>query len=65
MKAKDNNIEKTILLTIVFALVYSLSTFAQSAPPPPGVPLDFGLTALLIAGAGYGIKKMKDFKEQK
>ena len=65
MKTKDNNIQKTIILTILFSLVYSINTFAQSAPPPPGVPLDFGLTGLLIAGAGYGIKKMKDFKDNK
>lgn len=28
-------------------------------PPPPGRPIDAGLGILLIAGAAYGIKKLK------
>ncbi|MBP1838722.1 PID-CTERM protein-sorting domain-containing protein [Formosa algae] len=29
----------------------------QGAPPPPGTPIDGGITILLAAGAYYGIKK--------
>lgn len=32
--------------------------FAQSCNP--NVPIDGGLTALLVAGAGYGIKKINE-----
>jgi len=31
-------------------------------PPPPGVPLDGGLIALIAAGGAMGYKKFKDTK---
>ncbi len=39
-------------------------------PPDPGddpdkVPLDGGVVTLVVAGVGYGIKKMRDAKQQK
>lgn len=33
--------------------------------PPPCVPIDGGLSFLLIAGAAYGGKKMYEMREQK
>ena len=50
-----------ILLIGLFPIVF----FGQVAPPPipppppPGLPIDGGLWMLLIAGIGYGIKKIK------
>jgi hypothetical protein len=32
---------------------------AMDVPPPPGVPLDGGLTALLAAGAGLGYRRYR------
>jgi len=31
--------------------------------PPVGVPIDGGALALLLAGAAYGVKKIKDKKK--
>lgn len=40
------------------------SSPVQSAPPPPpdpvDTPIDGGLSLLLAAGVGYGIKKVRD-----
>lgn len=33
------------------------------APPPPGVPFDFGLSALIAATVGYGAMKMRKNKD--
>ena len=55
-------------------LLTSVSVFAkkkieppeppQNQPPPPGLPIDGGLSVLLIAGSVYGIyairKRVKD-----
>jgi hypothetical protein len=32
-------------------------------PPPPSVPIDGGVLALLVAGLGYGAKKLYNAKE--
>ena len=32
---------------------------AMDVPPPPAVPLDGGLTALLAAGAGLGYRRFR------
>ena len=36
-----------------------VSQGAMDNPPPPGVPLDGGLTALLVAGAGLGYRRFR------
>ena len=61
--------KKLLLLLSVF-FVSSLS-YAQAPDPGPdpgdpggGVPLDAGLTALLVAGAGYGVKKAYDYRNK-
>ncbi len=54
------------LLFIVF-IFFSLNAFAQGDPgdnPDVDVPLDGGVSALVIAGAAYGAKKLKDMKKK-
>jgi len=48
------------LLTIL--LLCSESLFAQNCNP--NIPIDGGISALLAAGAGYGIKKLYDSKKK-
>jgi hypothetical protein len=38
---------------------------AMDVPPPPGVPLDGGLTALLVAGGGLAYRKLRSNSAQK
>ena len=33
-------------------------------PPPPPIPIDGGLGFLLAAGAGYGLKRLRDNKKK-
>ena len=59
-------------LCCVLMLLVSASIFAKKEPPPPqnlppsgpGLPIDGGISLLLIAGAAYGvyakIKRLKD-----
>lgn len=51
------------IILIISSLVMSFEVFAQGPPPPPGVPLDFGISALIAACIGYGVVKMKKNKE--
>lgn len=44
-------------------VIASSPLFAQSCNP--NVPIDGGLSALLVAGAGYGIKKINDKRKGK
>lgn len=50
------------LILVSLMLMPFIQLFAQPAPNPSGqpVPLDGGLTALLAAGAVYGIKKLRN-----
>ena len=69
-------LKKTILLTF-FALVYNTAiaqppggpggggTGNPSCFPPPCVPIDGGLSWLLIAGAAYGGKKAYEMNNKK
>ena len=51
-------------LPIICLMVLAASPlFAQSCNP--NVPIDGGLSALLVAGAGYGIKKINDKRKEK
>jgi len=57
-----------LILLFVF---YNNSMYAQSPEPwvdsnsADFVPIDGGLSLLVVAGVGYGIKKSKDFKRKK
>lgn len=51
----------------LFTCLISVSTLIANAQgpsdpggDPEGVPIDGGITLLLAAGAGYGIKKIRD-----
>lgn len=56
-----------LFLAALFTLLGSAVTFAQGLPPADGdgVPVDGGITALLVGGAIYGAKKLKERKNQK
>lgn len=76
----ENNlmrITKLVLITIVLFLALSgIDVFAAGPPGPPGggggpscwpppcVPIDGGLSFLLIAGALYGGKKIYDISKE-
>ena len=34
----------------------------QAVPPPPGLPIDFGISALIAAGLGLGVFHLKNKK---
>ena len=52
-----------LFLTLIFLLSFSLEAQTRNIPvpfnPPPPVPLDGGLVALIGAGAALGYKKYK------
>jgi hypothetical protein len=50
------------LTIICFVLVLCPQLFA-APPPPPGVPIDGGISFLIVAAVGYGASKMS--KEEK
>ncbi|HEY1040023.1 MAG TPA: hypothetical protein VGF30_11490 [Bacteroidia bacterium] len=71
-------INPVALLFVIAFLALNFSSFgAGMAPPPPGggmtpacwpppcVPIDGGVTFLLIAGAAYGTKKVYDLRKTK
>jgi hypothetical protein len=47
--------------------IFPSSGFGQDPPGPggdPGVPIDGGLSLLLAAGVGYGVKKIRDHRKK-
>jgi len=48
---------------VAFFMIASMPLFAQNCNP--NVPIDGGLSALLVAGAGYGLKKINDKRKEK
>ena len=56
MKNIIKNSIRTIT-TIAFIFVMCPQLFA-APPPPPGVPIDAGLSVLIIAAVGYGATKI-------
>lgn len=66
---------KKIKLILTFALVLVGSQILLSAPPPPPagspgcwpppcVPIDGGVSLLIVAGAAYGAKKLVDSRKK-
>jgi len=61
---------KLLFIFCLFTLLANTDLVAQpGAPdepgcwPPPCVPIDGGIVALIIAGAAYGTKKIYDLKK--
>ena len=77
MKSTLKNLIFTAILAV--AVSFAADSMAQSPFPPPGgtggggpieppasgVPIDGGISALLVAGAAYGVKKFRDHKNKK
>jgi len=47
-------------ITAVLAVVCFLPSLAHAQGPDPDAPIDGGLSLLLAAGVGYGVKKIRD-----
>ena len=58
----NNNHSFLIALVAIFFLIPSY-TFAQGGDPE-AVPIDGGLSLLIAAGVGYGIKKAYHYNKQ-
>jgi ribose/xylose/arabinose/galactoside ABC-type transport system permease subunit len=75
MKIKNNMFIKTLsTMVIILAITCTTNLNAQGTPgggPPPlddtdvtdSIPLDGGLTILLVGAAAFGIKKLRDKKK--
>jgi hypothetical protein len=63
-----NRFLRILLFLIVFLSLpfFIQNAFAPPPPPPPAdIPIDGGLTFLIIAGAAYGARKLyKNRKEE-
>ena len=59
---------KAIKYTILLLLLVSGPVLLQAQPSDPqdasGVPIDGGLGLLLAAGAGYGVKKLREQRKK-
>jgi hypothetical protein len=66
-----------IILVLFFVVVCSQSLISAGPPgpppppsvnapcwPPPCIPIDGGISALIVAGAAYGAKKLYDKKKK-
>jgi hypothetical protein len=56
--------------SLLFCMLISFPKLVKAGDPDPGCdplnpgcPIDGGLTALLVIGAGYGIKKVRDSRK--
>ena len=53
---------------ILFAIFIIFTIFVQAQPNPdgdPDAPIDGGLSLLVAAGIGYGVKKHRDYRKSK
>lgn len=56
----------TIFLIMIMALPSILFAQASGDPgPDPDAPIDGGLGVLIVAGIGYGAKKVRDNRKKK
>ena len=53
-----------IILTFLPVLAHAQITDPGCDPLDPGCPIDGGLSFLLAAGVGYGIKKVRDSRKK-
>lgn len=58
---------KKVILTTLFivAPIAAVLVMAQPGGGPTPAPLDGGLSLLVIAGAGYGAKKLHEYNKKK
>ena len=59
-----------VVALFITALILPGLCFSQPPPPPPPpqdteVPFDGGLSILLAAGVGYGVKKFRNSRTKK
>jgi hypothetical protein len=63
-----NNIKLRITSIVMLLVFCILPTLVHAQPPDPGgdpgVPIDGGLSLLLAAGVGYGVKKIRDHRRK-
>ena len=52
------------LLFLMICMIVPMLTFAQGPPDPNDIPIDGGLSLLLAAGVGYGVKKYRAGKKK-
>lgn len=58
---------KHLLLMLVFVIASGISIICQAQPgdpPPPEIPIDGGISLLIIAGALLGAKKIYDISKK-
>lgn len=57
----------SLFFVTILTLLLSSATYAQAVPDGTGdgVPVDGGISALLVGGTIYGLKKLKERKNQK
>lgn len=66
---------KRLAFTLIFLFVVAGAQTLLAAPPPPPsvnppcwpppcIPIDGGISALIVAGAAYGAKKLYDNKKK-
>ena len=60
---KQTEIIKILFLITVFIMMRTIGAYAQTDPgTDPDVPIDGGISVLLAAGVGYGIKELRKKK---
>ncbi len=69
MKNILKNTATYLPILLLVAILFFPSLLHAQAPPDPGgdpdVPVDGGLSLLLAAGVGYGVKKIHDHRKKK
>ena len=66
---KNINLEQAIKIVCLLIVFLSISGIIHAQPTDPGgdvdAPIDGGLSLLIAGGVGYGIKKMKEKRNDK
>ena len=65
-KLNNNNVKSIIMLVILIALpsIFVLAGPRDLGGDPGGAPIDGGISLLVAAGIGYGVKKVKDSRKK-